>query len=174
MLAGALVRESSESTPELCYMADSTRTNHINSFMPIVGFHFPHDTAEVILYRKLRQVQMTRDLFVGHPLFDEVHELELPLGQGILNVLRRNSKLGPHPVLLTGEPEPCRAGEGRRPLAPCDTEDGGDNFGSRRFLEHEPAHPQVDRSEEQLRILIHSKQDYFNLCRLAGEFVEQT
>src|SRR5262249_56019164 len=49
--------------------------------VPVVRVHLLHDAANVILYRKLREIQICGDFLVRHSSSHQADELELPAGQ---------------------------------------------------------------------------------------------
>ena len=53
---------------------DAAGANHSNGIMTVICIDLLHDSPDVVSNRELRQIEIGRNLFIGHASGDEIHE----------------------------------------------------------------------------------------------------
>src|ERR1700741_499515 len=148
-------------------------THEVNRFIPGFGFNLLHDSMDVVLDGELGQAKAGGAFFIRHSLGAQRHELALPKSQPGF----QTSFLVGHDRLLTGlssnilkesHTEFCRTDR----FSLNDAANGGNDVLRRRIIEQITRNAQFHGLQEIVPILIHAKEDNFQLGKTPEQLLE--
>jgi hypothetical protein len=130
----------------------------VNGIVSAACFHSAHDSADMILHRELRQIQIRSNLLVRQAVGDESDKLKLSGRKRFPIIFRRILSFQirvPHFAEVLNHCHAQLRGAGR--LSARSSKNSGDDFSRGSILEQVTADPKIDGLQERAGVFVHSE-----------------